>query len=156
MTQNKITVRYAEPGDAALMAEIEALSAEQPWNEEQLLDEFGRDFAVLLAASLDGKTVGMLDMHLTGEAYINEISVAPEARRLGAGCALVEEAVRIARKRGQSRLILDVRSGNVAARALYEKAGFRELCIRKNMYRDPPDDGVTYELDLEDPERTDY
>ena len=153
MTRSDITVRRAVPEDCPVFAEIEAVSAEQPWNEAQLTEELSHDFAVLLAALRGEEVIGMLDMHLTGEAYINEISVRPDSRRLGAGEALLREAVRICADRDQSRIILDVRSRNSAARSLYEKAGFRELCTRRNMYADPEDDGVTYEMDLADPER---
>ena len=152
MMRNSIIVRTAAESDSARLAEIESLSAEQPWSDAQILEEFSHPFAYVLAADIGGITVGMLDMHVTDITYINEISVDPAYRRLGAGKALVNEALRIGAEKGTDRALLDVRSGNSAARALYESIGFRPLCVRKGIYRSPDDDGVTYEMALPVPE----
>ncbi|MBO5509588.1 MAG: GNAT family N-acetyltransferase, partial [Lachnospiraceae bacterium] len=48
-----------------------------------------------------------------------------------------------------SRGLLEVRSGNVIARRLYEQAGYKVLSIRKNYYSNPSEDGIVYEIILE-------
>jgi len=40
------------------------------------------------------------------------------------------------------RCFLEVRAGNHAALALYEKAGFARRGLRRNYYRDPADDAL--------------
>ncbi|MGI5888065.1 MAG: ribosomal protein S18-alanine N-acetyltransferase [Oscillospiraceae bacterium] len=145
-----IRVRPAVPGDAAALAEIEEKSTEQPWTEGQIEEELGYPFAVLLAAEIGDIPAGMLDMHVTAPAaYINEISVDPGMRRQGIGTALLKAALEECRKRGCNEILLDVRSRNSGARSFYRKFGFTELCVRKNMYRDPDDDGITmrYKID---------
>ena len=51
--------------------------------------------------------------------------VAPDARGMGLGDALVDAVVGWARAEGFARLVLDVRSDNEPAIALYERKGFK-------------------------------
>lgn len=62
----------------------------------------------------------------TGEfdAYLEELYVVPERRGLGLGRALLEAAMEHARERGAAHIDLNTSEGDVAARALYESAGF--------------------------------
>jgi len=60
---------------------------------------------------------------LMGE--IDELFVAPEARRSGAATALIEAAQHALRARGGVRLQLQLATGNAAARGFYERRGFR-------------------------------
>jgi ribosomal protein S18 acetylase RimI-like enzyme len=52
--------------------------------------------------------------------------VAPQARRLGAGRLLVEEAAAEATRAGRPAVQLWVRAANVAARRMYHRCGFVE------------------------------
>jgi len=61
---------------------------------------------------------GMLD------AYVEELYVVPDRRGRGLGRALLEEAMEHARRRGAAHIDLGTSVDDVAARALYESAGF--------------------------------
>jgi ribosomal-protein-alanine N-acetyltransferase len=52
------------------------------------------------------------------------------------------------RARGGREILLEVRDSNVAARRLYEGAGFQENGRRPAYYRNPDEDAVLYELHL--------
>ena len=58
------------------------------------------------------------------DCWLEDLYVAPEARRSGCGQALVEAAVARASERGCRRIELDTGDANTAARALYERCGF--------------------------------
>lgn len=58
------------------------------------------------------------------EAYLQELYVAPQLRGRGMGRALLEEAIRVAREAGAVRIELGTSEDDVAARGLYESAGF--------------------------------
>jgi GNAT superfamily N-acetyltransferase len=60
-------------------------------------------------------------------AYLEELYVAPVTRGRGLGRATLEAAVAEARSRGAVRMELGTAEGDVAARALYESAGFTNL-----------------------------
>ena len=58
------------------------------------------------------------------DAYLEELYVAPDRRGHGLGRALLEAAMDHARQRGAARIDLNTSVDDVAARALYESAGF--------------------------------
>ncbi|HVY96213.1 MAG TPA: GNAT family N-acetyltransferase [Solirubrobacterales bacterium] len=73
-------------------------------------------------------------------AYLEELYVAPPRRGEGLGRALLEAVVALAREIDAERVELGTSTGDVAARGLYESAGFTNL-----------EDGDTmlfYELEL--------
>jgi ribosomal protein S18 acetylase RimI-like enzyme len=58
------------------------------------------------------------------ECYLAELYVVPSRRGRGLGRALVEEALREARRRGAETMDIGVDEPDVAARRLYESLGF--------------------------------
>ncbi len=58
------------------------------------------------------------------DAYLEELYVVPERRGHGLGRALLEAAMAHARERGAAHIDLGTSDDDVAARALYESAGF--------------------------------
>jgi ribosomal protein S18 acetylase RimI-like enzyme len=85
----------------------------------------------MLVAERDGELLGWVRVlpptPLPSNAHIRAVQgllVAPEARGLGLGRALLDAAVTKARAEGALRLTLRVLGGNTVARSLYEKAGF--------------------------------
>ncbi len=58
------------------------------------------------------------------DAYLEELYVVPERRGHGIGRALLEAAMEHARERGAAHIDLGTSEDDVAARALYESAGF--------------------------------
>ena len=65
------------------------------------------------------------------EAYVDELAVADWARRRGVARALLDACAQEGRRADRSRLTLWVTTDNVAARALYAAAGFRETRRRR-------------------------
>jgi ribosomal protein S18 acetylase RimI-like enzyme len=58
------------------------------------------------------------------DAYLEELYVVPERRGRGMGRALLEAAMEYSRERGAAHIDLGTSEADVAARALYESAGF--------------------------------
>jgi ribosomal protein S18 acetylase RimI-like enzyme len=58
------------------------------------------------------------------DAYLEELYVVPERRGHGLGRALLDGAMELARERGAEHIDLGTSEDDVAARALYESAGF--------------------------------
>ena len=75
------------------------------------------------------------------DCWLEDLWVREDARRVGLGAALVEEAIRRAAERGCRRIELDVSEANEHALALYEKLGFssgklpggRDLFLQKRL-----------------------
>ena len=76
------------------------------------------------------------------EGEILNLAVAPAFRRRGVGCALGQAILELLGSRGVAHAYLEVRASNAAARALYERLGFREVGRRTNYYRRPVEDAI--------------
>jgi len=69
-------------------------------------------------------------------ARLYSIVVSPSARGHGLAQRLVRAAERDARTLGRTRIALEVRSDNLAARALYAKLGYAEIASLPGYYDD--------------------
>jgi len=76
------------------------------------------------------------------EGEILNLGVAPSHRRQGIGVELVRAMMDALRARGARAVYLEVRDSNAAARALYERLGFREVGRRSRYYRRPVEDAI--------------
>jgi [ribosomal protein S18]-alanine N-acetyltransferase len=83
-----------------------------------------------------------------GELHINNVAVRDQYRRRGVGSALLGRIVETARRLNVQVAFLEVRSGNQAAQALYEKTGFKAIARRPDYYSDPREDAVVMSLTL--------
>lgn len=72
------------------------------------------------------------------EAELLTIAVAPGHRRRGTGAALLAAFEAEAQARGAARAFLEVAAGNLAAIALYTRAGWHPSGRRKGYYRGGP------------------
>ena len=82
--------------------------------------------------------------HLPPEWELENVVVAPEARRIGLGKQLLQALLAAARDTHSDAVFLEVRESNIAARTLYEKLGFRQTGRRKSYYANPLEDAVLY------------
>ena len=103
--------------------------------------------SVIYAAELGGRLVGFTQLYPLFSSVrmrrvwlLNDLYVAPEARRQGAGEALLEAARRFAADDGAVAVQLATEIGNAGARALYARLGY----VRDTAF-------ATYELPLEAP-----
>ena len=140
-----VSVRAAAAEDIPRLVEIakEAGTAAQwkPEEYEKIFATNGITHRAALVAEKDGRVAGFVIGHQIREEWeIENVAVAPEARRLGLGEALLREFLHMAGGRGCHTIFLEVRESNLAARALYEKCGFLESGRRKMYYADPPED----------------
>ena len=51
-------------------------------------------------------------------------------------------AIKTEKGKGLETLFLEVRSKNLPAMKLYSALSFKQISIRKNYYKDPPDDAI--------------
>jgi len=76
------------------------------------------------------------------EAELETIGVAAGQQRRGVGRRLLDEIGRRIQSSGATRVILEVRKSNGAARALYRTSGFEETGLRPSYYADPKEDAI--------------
>lgn len=83
-----------------------------------------------------------------GELHINNVAVRDQYRRRGIGSALLGRIMETARRLKVQVAFLEVRSGNQAAQALYQRIGFQAIARRPDYYSDPREDAVVMSLTL--------
>ncbi len=97
-----------------------------------LAERIANDESVVLIAEHDGVAIGLTQLYplfssvRLGRAWLlNDLYVAPQARRFGAARALLDAACAFARERGALGLELETGLDNVTAQALYRSAGWK-------------------------------
>ena len=142
------------PMTEARLDAVEALEKrcfpEDPWSRRLFQEALANENTTsLLALAEDGSVLGyLLFTAVLDEGGVDNLAVAPEARRRGAASALLEAFHRYGREHGLNDLFLEVRPSNEGARSLYEKFGYREVGRRKNYYLAPKEDAIIMKLEL--------
>ena len=112
------------------------------WNEERVERCLRNRDCVVLAARDRRRLVGFAIMEFYAiHAHLNLLAVQPGFRRQGIGRQLLEWLEASARTAGVFTVNLELRSTNDAARAFYEKLGFKSAG-RKAAYYDGREDAV--------------
>jgi [ribosomal protein S18]-alanine N-acetyltransferase len=81
-------------------------------------------------------------------AQVMTVGVDPAYQRHGVGRALLQALVARSRELRASAVLLEVRVDNDAALALYERAGFERIGLRKRYYQPEDKDAFTMRLEL--------
>jgi GNAT superfamily N-acetyltransferase len=96
-----------------------------------LADRIKRGESVIFLAVVDGAIVGFTQLYPVFSSVsmkrlwlLNDLFVAPDARKSGAGRALLERAERWAAETGATGLTLSTEVTNLAAQRLYEACGW--------------------------------
>ena len=144
-----IQMRPARAEDIDAIHAIEVASFSDPWKRHGFRDLILAGNAIVVVAEQANTIVGFAVSYSgADEAEIANVAVAMSARRTGIGRALVEHVISASSAIGATRVFLEVRESNVAARALYGARGFVELSRRRAYYTDPREDAVVMRLDL--------
>lgn len=90
------------------------------------VEQMAQPDTTLFVARDNGAVLGMgaLRRHSDGVAEVKRMFVAPEARGLGVGGAIVAHIEELAREEGFARLVLETGSNFDAARRVYERSAF--------------------------------
>ena len=147
-----VTLRAMHRGDLDAVMAIERRVFQQPWTRAFFEKELATSFATLRAAV---EPLGDADLligysvywRVTDEVHLLNVAVHPERQHLGIGRILVNALMGESRTLGARVIFLEVRAGNVAARSLYARLGFRELGIRRAYYG-PGQDAIVMECPL--------
>jgi len=147
-------VEAAEDVDAEALASLEERCYTHPWTVRHFRDEIARPGRGRVVVLRDPRAAGdpergirayFVIQVVADEMHLLNLAVAPEMRGRGWARWLLRLALLLGARRGARRALLEVRRSNQPALALYQKAGFRELSVRRNYYTRPQEDALVLE-----------
>lgn len=135
--------RLLRPEDAEAVAALEALVFADAWDASRFAALLAQDRFLAVGAARGTELGGYVTAYsIEGEAEIVNVAVRSDLRGRGLGARLMRFFLERARAAGMTRVFLEVRAGNVAALALYARAGFVRAGARKRYYADSGEDAL--------------
>ena len=132
-------VRQAQIQDSSVLASLHKLCFAEAWDNAAfkiILETTGS--TAFLAINAEGPVGLLVYREVAGEAEILTLGVVPSLRRRGVGKTLLFHLLAF----NIPRVFLEVASRNQEAIALYSKAGFRQVGLRKSYYAGSGDDAL--------------
>ena len=118
------------------------------WTTEQMAQGLSSPYAHYVVVERGGDIIGYAGaFHLPGDdvADIHTIAVAASARGHGVGAELFDNVLSWCATNGARRILLEVRSDNLAAQNLYQSRGFQTIAIREGYYQPANVDALVME-----------
>ena len=155
-------LRRATVDDLDAIMELETSTfVSDAWSRALMLAELGSPHGYYLVAEAqipNGEArhpdaaiagyAGLLAPRGSGQADIQTIAVAADARRRGLGRTLMVALLAEARQRQATEVFLEVRADNPNAEALYASLGFERIAVRPKYYQPDGIDAHIMKLDL--------
>jgi ribosomal-protein-alanine N-acetyltransferase len=129
--------------DIPALVELEEIlfPGDAPWTYQMFAGELEAGCFYVVHRDQDGLVDGYAGMAMTAvEAEVHTIGVRPAAQGAGLGRKLLRQLISAA---GDRRLLLEVRTDNAAAIALYVSEGFTTLGVRRRYYEQSGADAFT-------------
>ena len=151
-----MSVAIASPADAADIAAMSRRLIEHglpwTWRPERVVRAIASP--VTNVAVVKGKAgldaFGIME-YWDDDAHLVLFAVRPERQRVGLGSALLQWLEASALVAGSTRIRVEARRDNVAARSFYNQHGYHELAIKAQMYSGMLD-GIRMEKWLRQPD----
>ncbi|MBC7896175.1 MAG: ribosomal protein S18-alanine N-acetyltransferase [Cytophagaceae bacterium] len=136
-------VRRAVPNDCEAVAAAEKLLFSDPWSSRAFADLVDRPGVHFLVGMVDDTVAGYAIAYFAAdEAELANLAVVPAWHRHGVGRRLLDAVLEAVHRDGAVEIWLEVRESNAAARALYDRAGFTEVGLRRRYYDRPVEDAI--------------
>lgn len=130
-----VRIRPMHGEDLDAVWDIEQRAYAYPWSKGIFVDCLHVPYVCEVIEEA-GQTIGYSVMSLAGdEAHLLNLCLDEPARGRGLGARVLERLMGRATREGARVMYLEVRPSNVAAIALYRRAGFTRVGVRRNYYR---------------------
>ena len=151
----EVTIRHMQEADLERVREIDRLSFSLPWPERAYETELreNQHSISMVAEKVTGdgpaQVVGVVVAWMVvDEVHVATISVHPEQRGQGISRLLLAQVLEEGIRRKAILATLEVRAGNHAAQALYQRFGFKVVGDRPRYYLDNQEDALIMTADL--------
>ena len=130
------TLSEARPNDAAAISALHTASFQRGWGEDEVYRLLIEKTVVAHRAMSGTTMIGfILSRMAAGEAEILSVAIAQRQRGRGFARPLLDLHLRRLAGLGTRAVFLEVDENNAPARALYRRAGFRDVGRRRSYYQ---------------------
>lgn len=134
------TLRAAGPAEASVVAALEEAGAAFPWTVDAVEGSLALPTTrAWLACDGDAPVGHLLASAAAGVGEVLTLVVHPDCRRRGIGSLLLARCREAWLAEAVTEAFLEVRAGNLGARALYAATGWAEVGRRARYYPDGED-----------------
>jgi ribosomal-protein-alanine N-acetyltransferase len=133
-TLPELQFRDMTSADVDAVLGIEQQVHSHPWTRGNFADSLAAGHICKVYAAGQEIVGYAVLMPALDEVHLLDIGIATAHQRKGLGAELLDEMLVMARDKKFSRMLLEVRRSNFAANALYRKAGFAEIGVRRGYY----------------------
>lgn len=130
-----LAIRHASAADMAQLAAQEAELTRYPWSAQQYAGSLAAGHRFFLLCDGTAILAWAVVMVVLDEAELLNIATNRAHQRQGHASNLLRQLIDTLAHAQCRVLRLEVRSGNTAARQLYQRLGFRDSGLRKGYYR---------------------
>ena len=125
-------IRLMQNTDLVAVTQIEKLVQSHPWTQKQFEESIASYQSTVI--EVQGAVVGFCILQpVLDEANLLLMAIHPSQQGKGLGYQLLDQSIAML-KNDPIQIFLEVRESNMAAIALYEKADFHQIDLRKNYY----------------------
>jgi ribosomal-protein-alanine N-acetyltransferase len=143
---NVVVERLRSAADLEAVLDIEQASFNNPTTREWYENELRRPdvcFVYVLRLAPAAPVAGFCAFwRVIDQIHINNLAIHPDFRGQGLARTLLTRVLEDAAAIGAPYATLEVRRSNVAARKLYEQAGFKLAGVRTSYYTNPIEDAL--------------
>ena len=141
--RDSFLIRPVVEEDVPAVVHLEQSLYSTPWSEQsfrfELTHERSRFWVFESAGLLAGYQVGWI---IVNSYHLHNLAIAPHAQGQGLAAEVLDFMCQYLARLALSCIELEVRAANVRALALYRKAGFKIVGIRRRYYRQPFEDAI--------------
>jgi len=146
-----MTIRSMKSSDIDTLVAIESKVTDFPWTKKNFTDSMKPQHKGWVFLDEKGEIDAfILIQKVVDETHLLNICVKAGAQGKGIGKQILGFVIDYANSIASTLIVLEVRSSNQRAQALYYQAGFNEMAVRKNYYptKEGREDAILMGLDL--------
>lgn len=130
---NSLQIRYMQPEDCSVVAQLQAELDQSHWNQSQWLQALEEYPTAWVVTHNDGIIGYIIYQAKVDEAELLNLGIARQFQSRGLAARLIGLTLGLLPK-SATHVYLEVRRSNIPAIALYEKIGFNKVGERPGYY----------------------
>lgn len=138
----KTHTRWMIRADIYRVLEIERLSFEFPWTEEDFIQCFrNKKIVPTVAEDKDGSIIGFMFYELHEDhIHVINFAVHPSFKRKNVATTMVNKLIEKLSENRRNRIMMEVRETNLDALLFFKLHGFKAVSILRSYYDDSDED----------------